>query len=512
MRVPTPLPTGRPVKCPHCARTFALSLDAVIAAPQPAAPVYQVSCPKCAAPLRSSKPVPPGRLSKCPKCANVFRAPGKIETAALRPPTPQKPTVKPAPVKPPADKPTAPTAASPKPANQYTWAKCPKCRSVLRVPGIIASGKPVKCGTCTMVFLIPPKQTRLQPPSQAKTTALAPNGAAPTAPPPKAPVAPRPVLRLDCPGCNTALKLTGALPVGKVLPCPKCKRPLRLHPKKPAAKTKLAANQARKTRLPSGPAKKTKLAAGAARPTKLAGKSAPLAGKTAPLAASPGTHPAKPPAAQVKKPPAASTAQPPAAPAWLRPLKYALQVAVLGAVVALCVVGAGFFGVGPLGGKRDIAVSEFREFLPPGGRCRVALPGTPTPLKASAKGVGGANAHQFVLIRKEDDIAFRLSYWDRPAAERDQVPFKDIARSVESRLRDEVNGIVIQRKDITLDGRPGKEWTIEPEGGGTLSARLYESRGTTEDRFYMLLVGMGRPRQHAASAARIFDSFHIDGK
>jgi hypothetical protein len=357
---------------------------------------------------------------------------------------------------------------------------------VLRLPGTVPAGKSVKCGQCTMVFLVPSKQTRLEPP---KVTTLA------KPQPPANGAPPRPVMYLDCPGCRTALRLTGKLPIGQSLKCPKCARPLRLTPKKPAAKTKLVAAAARKTRLAAAQARKTKLAAAAAKKTLLAPGAAPVpARQSVPVRAT------------------RSPAQPQAPPRRLRIkiIKTVLYLAVAGALIALGTVGVGFYGYGPLVSHRaEIPSSAWQEFSPPGGRCRMLMPGTPKQLKASPKGIGGADARNFVASWK-DDAEFSLTFWDRPAAERKNDPLRELGNTVENRLRDALEGIVVQRTDISLQGHAGREWVIEPVNGGILIARLYHVKGASEDRFYVLLAGGARLKPGAGSAGKFFDSFSLD--
>jgi hypothetical protein len=434
-----------------------------------------------------------------------------------------------------AKAPPAKAASTPPPAKapaaKYTWVKCPKCRTVLRLPGTVPPGKPVKCGKCTNVFLVPGKPTKRQ---AATTTEVAkpqpPKAAAPARPqqPPK-PAAPRPVMCLDCPACKTALKLTGKLPVGQSLKCPKCARPVRLLPKKPAAKTKLVAAAAKKTRVAAAQAKQTKLAAAQAKQTKLAAAQA----KQTKLAAAPvkQTKLAAAPAKQTKlAATAAKTMLGPTAPArpvpaaqaptqprvaarsrsvWITLVKSVLYVALAGALAALGLVGAGFFGYGPLAPPGEIPESAWQEFAPAGGRCQVQMPGEPKQLKGSPKGIGGADARSFVVTWK-DDAEFSLSYWDRPVAARKKDPLRDLGETVEDRLRDALQGIVVQRSDIALNGHAGKEWVIEPAGGGTLIARLYQVKGTSDDRFYVLLAGGARCKPGTGSVARFFDSFRIE--
>jgi len=545
LRLPTQLPAGRLVKCPHCTGTFAVHKPAVPAAatsskpqapaapaksspppakPSPAAaaapprtppvPVHKVTCPKCRTTLRTPAALTAGRLSKCPRCATVFRMP--------RPPV--KPAAAPGPAK--------------APAGTYTWVKCPKCRTVLRLPGTVPPGKSVKCGQCTNVFLVPGKPTRQD---GAKTTTLAK-----PQPPPKA-AAPRPVMYLDCPGCKTALKLTGKLPLGQALKCPKCARPVRLLPKKAAAKTKLAAATARKTKLAAARAKKTSLAAGPAKPTKLAAvpakqtklaaapakptKLAAAPAKQTKLAAAPAKQtklaaPAKQtklaaaPAKQTKLAATAATPRPAAAQAtqpqaavrprsiWIKLVKSVLYVALAGVLAALGLVGAGFFGYGPLAPRGEIPASAWQEVAPPGGGYRVLMPGEPKQLKGSPKGIGGADARNFVVSWR-DEAEFFLSFWDWPAAARTKDPLKDLGATVEDRLRDQFEGIVVQRRDISLNGHAGREWVIEPATGGILIARLYQVKGISADRYYVLSVLADGTRLKPA-AARFFDSFRIE--
>ena len=335
--------------------------------------------------------------------------------------------------------------------------------------GIVPAGKSVKCGKCTTVFLVPAKQTKLETP---RTTALT------KGPLPARPAPPGPVMHLDCPGCKTALKLTGKMPVGRPLKCPKCTKPLRLLPKRPAAKTKLAAAAARKTKLPAGPARKTKVAAGPARPTRLAAgparKTKMAAGpakKTLLAEPAPAAAPATAQPAVKLQPETRPQTAPPRL--WKKAVKGGLYLALAGVLGALGVVGVGLFGRGPLAPRGEIPGSAWQEFAPPDGHCRVQMPGEPKQLKGSPKGIGGADAHIFVVSWKEDAV-FSLSFWGTQAAERKKDPLKELGDIVEDRLRDTLDGIVIRRTSISRGGHSGREWVIEPARGGTLIARLYQ--------------------------------------
>src|SRR5262249_61344713 len=79
----------------------------------------RLSCPSCAATLKTAQPLPPGKVVKCPKCGTAFRVPADEvvvpapKSAGPRPPAPPRP--RPAPDEP--EERPAPRKAAGKPAR-----------------------------------------------------------------------------------------------------------------------------------------------------------------------------------------------------------------------------------------------------------------------------------------------------------------------------------------------------------------------------------------------------------
>jgi predicted Zn finger-like uncharacterized protein len=212
------------------------------------------------------------------------------------------------PASPPAGK---PTPSKPAAADQPFRIICPKCRVTIKwKPGSPPPlGKTIKCPGCAVLFKV--GGTPIATPLMKKPAA--PQVAKPTSAPaatnhirsPAAGAKPveRPVIRYSCPQCKMVLKTPTALPAGKIIQCPRCRKtfavlgmtspPAASAPPKPAAGVPKASTAAGAAPPPVPVAKSktdTKLLLGPKQATPTKPVTVPAAaGKKAPVPSPPST-------------------------------------------------------------------------------------------------------------------------------------------------------------------------------------------------------------------------------
>ncbi|MBY0525056.1 MAG: hypothetical protein K2R98_16745 [Gemmataceae bacterium] len=486
LKTAAPLPAGKKVKCPKCAGAFAVSGRAGNA---PAAAVRQVHCPKCRAPLRTAKPLPPGRPVKCPKCAGVFRVAGPTPPrATMLAQTSGRETKLAAPPRP----------DSPRPVR----VKCPKCAAILQTSSALVPGRAVKCPHCTGVFRVPsatPKATKLAGSGTPKPTQLAPKPlpkptklvgasgpkqtrlAPPQQPPARKTTLEGPVRQLVCPGCKTVLKLAGKIPEGKPIQCPRCAAALNVRRKK--------------DRRPD--------AARPAKPTPPARPATTKAART--ILAAPPPPPAQQPAPRTKPRKTMLAAEPPPPPRRQK-LRYFLLTMIGVVTVGLCYVAYVIFDRYT---HAEIPASAWQEFAPPAGGCQVVMPGSPRDRQAVAHAPGFGDAKKFSVVRDRDDVAFLLSYSERPSRASPRREFAELYAAERDHVLSSVKGRMTHESDRPVNKHAGKEFQVELDTGGMLIGRVILVQGTSSDRLYVLVVAGASVRAGEYPAMKYLDSFEI---
>ncbi len=280
-------------------------------------------------------------------------------------------------------------------------------------------------------------------PGPAKKTRLA----APPQPP-----GPRVLGTLVCTACGAKMACTRRLPPpGASVKCVRCAKVFRV----PTKQTILAAPPKPKPQPPPRP-KQTRLNPAKGRPTKLA--TAPV--KTTKLA---------PPPAPKKAPAPAPKPSP-----RKRSRLYVAGVGLLGGIVVSVTIFAAFL-IYQRFGRGELPDSAWLEFTPPDGRCRLLFPGQAHEQPATMHAPGLSNAVNTVY---------------------------SIER--EAMLRS-VKGSLMEEKDITLDGHPGKEFHGSLPGESRLLVRVY----AVGERIYILGVGGPGLRPDRGTAAKFLRSFRV---
>jgi hypothetical protein len=189
-----------------------------------------------------------------------------------------------------------------------------------------------------------------------------------------------------------------------------------------------------------------------------------------------------------------------------------MKYAAFAAFILLAACAAFWFGKSLW--STDIPEAEWIEFAPPGGGCRVLLPGEPETVEDSE------HDRAYRVVREvqtrgwtgiptgEIKKGFFLQWRDRPAG-------GDSLASLYASQRDEViariRGRLVSEQDLARPGLAGKEFVIAPsqEEEGLMIGRFYLVRQPGQDRTYLLLAAGPRLQPGQGDAARFLDSFQL---
>jgi hypothetical protein len=151
--------------------------------------------------------------------------------------------------------------------------------------------------------------------------------------------------------------------------------------------------------------------------------------------------------------------------------------------------------------------SQWEPFEPPGGRCRVMMPGDADDIMEEVREPGRPGdpvGHSYQLQRAFPPEVYVVTFVDLPpgagAAER------LLDEACETALRELPNARQVNRTPVGLAEYPGREMVLDL--GGTeavMICRFY----LVGDRMYELLVGGPGVKPGAKDANRFFDSFEL---
>jgi len=168
--------------------------------------------------------------------------------------------------------------------------------------------------------------------------------------------------------------------------------------------------------------------------------------------------------------------------------------------VALLMAAALLVGCG--GGE-----DAWKEFRSEAGGFSILMPGTPTEeTQTQATELGDIDIHMFSYEAKY--VAYMVGY--------NLLPQAIVALSAPDALLDgacegqssSVGGVELSRKEIALDGYPGREMEIQAEDEGqvrTLHTRIY----LVKDKLYQILVVGDEDQRGAEDTLKFLDSFKL---
>ena len=161
-----------------------------------------------------------------------------------------------------------------------------------------------------------------------------------------------------------------------------------------------------------------------------------------------------------------------------------MKRAVAGCVLALLAVTAGC--------QKPI---EWQNYTSKEGNYSAQMPGTP---KSQSQQEAGLTVHADTV--ELSNGAYAVSYTDLPKG----APF-DLDGAVKGVVSG-MKGELVQSKEITLEGKPGREFTFKIPGKGAGAARLFVKDG----RLYQLIVAGSNVDLSSDDVQKFFTSFKLE--
>lgn len=138
------------------------------------------------------------------------------------------------------------------------------------------------------------------------------------------------------------------------------------------------------------------------------------------------------------------------------------------------------------------------------GRFRVLFPGSPRlHQRTMASPVGPVDDTAYLL--DTPDRSVMVSFADFTGYARKDADLMGIIQEGRDAVRKHLRGVLVQEKDIQLNGNPGKEVAIQTPNQGTAYLRWY----AVKRRLYTLTIMGTKTTPPADEVAWFFDSFQL---
>lgn len=184
---------------------------------------------------------------------------------------------------------------------------------------------------------------------------------------------------------------------------------------------------------------------------------------------------------------------------------WGVWVGMGGLLLILTLAGAGIW-LGFKGSREGIKDSEWMPFTPPGGRCSILMPGTPT---AQPLGGNGQDGEKW-LLRRKNHMTFTLVQGQVPGSA-GNLSLAALAETEKNHLASILKGQVISEGDVQLGSFKGREFVIRHPEKGTFIGRVFVGQQEGATRLYFLAVGGETIKEGDGEAAKFLNSFQITG-
>jgi DNA-directed RNA polymerase subunit RPC12/RpoP len=142
-------------------------------------------------------------------------------------------------------------------------------------------------------------------------------------------------------------------------------------------------------------------------------------------------------------------------------------------------------------------IGNWQTFTSEEGRFSVQMPGKP---QESTENQAMWQVHIFSVVRPAQDLGFFVHYYDL-TVEKPDVNFI-FRNNVRAQLP---KGNEVKEQNITLDGFPGREFTVEAANHVTVIRRAY----IVKKRVYLVTVSSSRLQSYQGDVQKFFDSFKV---
>ena len=154
----------------------------------------------------------------------------------------------------------------------------------------------------------------------------------------------------------------------------------------------------------------------------------------------------------------------------------------------------------------NAAPADFVEFKHEEGGFTLLAPGTPKLDTTTAESVLGPVTYQNAMFTMSDG-ALMIAWGDMPVDVVDAATQKSMFDGGRDGMLKSVKGTLLEEKEITLDGRPGREWTIEVAGPPEIGKIINHVRTYLDGKRNYILQGMRISTAPAVKAQTFLDSF-----
>lgn len=156
----------------------------------------------------------------------------------------------------------------------------------------------------------------------------------------------------------------------------------------------------------------------------------------------------------------------------------------------------------------NLAAPAFKEFKSDAGKFSVEAPGE---MKEASQDIPSAagTIKLTTYTATAGNKAFIVSYNDYPAAVTSAAP-QTLLDGAQSGAIAQVNGTLVNDKNINLSGNPGKEYVANvktPQGDAVAKARIY----LVKTRLYQTLAIVPKNEADSPDAIKFLDSFKLTG-
>jgi hypothetical protein len=167
-------------------------------------------------------------------------------------------------------------------------------------------------------------------------------------------------------------------------------------------------------------------------------------------------------------------------------------------------IGAAFFLTGPGTGPFSPAEVVWQEFSSPAGNFAVMMPGTPVyEKKSQATALGPIDMHMFTMDLRSAG-AYIVMYSDYPEAVTKAPPDSLLDGGRNGALAN-TKGKLLGEQNLSLDGFPGREITIEIPGKGIMKIRMYLVR----QRFFQVMAMGTKEKMDHEDTGKYLTSFRL---
>jgi hypothetical protein len=175
----------------------------------------------------------------------------------------------------------------------------------------------------------------------------------------------------------------------------------------------------------------------------------------------------------------------------------------------LLMVGVGLAAYFLFFQKTQIDPSDWSDFIPRDGGCRIAMPGKPAagPLPGEP-GLLNAQSHQVAL--RSPRVTFTLAFYDL-GDEAAKVPWEQRCTDEINRVLGETGGQLVYQTRVVVNGHGGRDFFVQTPGGEGVVERLVRYQGLP-DRVYCVSVRGPGIRPEADPAAHFLRSFWMLGR